>query len=419
MKYIIEDTTLTNIANAIRNKNGESEQYTPEQMPGKIEEIEGGGSGGGYTAKYIYNAIKNGTATTTELINDIENGTYINGKEAFRSDTSFDYSKISSKNLKIADGNYMFAYTSSKLNSVDMSKFDVSEVLDFSYMFHNCGASDFDLSNWKMINATDFKYMFSGNTSLGTVKFGKLNFSKVETFESMFYNCKNLTNIEGLENIDVRGCENFEKMFGYCQSLTNFDLDLSTWQIGTTTGSAASFVNFLQNAKIKSIKFPEGAKLSFGSMFYYATISELIDLSKVILDSRLYSVSSMLHYADLPGGIILPNFGHVTSTIILGNSSTKAYNLTFGEGNSFGNTSTASSLILDLSNIWRAAATTDCPTGYGEGTYGDLFEAFANSIAANTSGKTRTIKIKTLLYDSLTDEQKTILIDKGYTITYG
>ena len=44
-KIILEDSTMTNIADAIRNKNGETGQYLPSEMPAKIEAIETGGGG--------------------------------------------------------------------------------------------------------------------------------------------------------------------------------------------------------------------------------------------------------------------------------------------------------------------------------------------------------------------------------------
>lgn len=44
MKYTIEDTTLTNIANSIRNKTNTTETIVPESMAGLIDGIEVGGS---------------------------------------------------------------------------------------------------------------------------------------------------------------------------------------------------------------------------------------------------------------------------------------------------------------------------------------------------------------------------------------
>ena len=44
-KYLIQDTTLTAIANAIREKTGETDQMTPEQMATEISNIKSGDDG--------------------------------------------------------------------------------------------------------------------------------------------------------------------------------------------------------------------------------------------------------------------------------------------------------------------------------------------------------------------------------------
>lgn len=422
-KLIIEDTTLKNIADAIRSKNGESAEYLPSEMPAKIEEIEtGSGTGGGYTIKYINESIRKGIVTSDELLNDIENGTWINGRNIFRSAKNFDYTLLSGKNMKLTDCMYMFGYgeTGYKLNNVDISNFDVSKSLDFSGMFYSCNSIvDLDISNFNMNSAENCSNMFSNCSKLKSVKLGELDNCNVKDLSNMFSNCKVLTNIEGLENIDVSSCETFEKMFYYCSALKDFDLDLTNWEISKNTGSSADFSYFLQYAVLKSVKFADGAKLGYGYMFYQAKILEKVDLGKTSLHNNTRAVSSMLYYADLPGGIILPDFGNITSDITLANSSTKICDLTFGEGNSFGNTSAKASLVLNVTNIWRNSAENNCLEGYGEGTYGDRYEAFANSIAPNTSGLTRTIKLHTLLYNSLSDEQKALLTDKGYTLSFG
>jgi hypothetical protein len=47
--YIIQGQTLTDIADAIRDKTGSNGLITPEDMPTAIESIETGGGGGGET----------------------------------------------------------------------------------------------------------------------------------------------------------------------------------------------------------------------------------------------------------------------------------------------------------------------------------------------------------------------------------
>lgn len=60
MKYIVEDTRLIAIADAIRGKTGKTEAITLEQMPLEIASIVGGDAGGdagGYTHA-LYNGVR-------------------------------------------------------------------------------------------------------------------------------------------------------------------------------------------------------------------------------------------------------------------------------------------------------------------------------------------------------------------------
>ena len=50
---IINDTNLTNIANAIRGKNGTSTTYKPSEMAAAITAISGGGGGSGVPAEAL------------------------------------------------------------------------------------------------------------------------------------------------------------------------------------------------------------------------------------------------------------------------------------------------------------------------------------------------------------------------------
>lgn len=69
-KYSIQDTTLTSIADAIRNKNGESTSYKPTEMAAAIAAIQGGGGGSVDVEPYVltgdasYALSKCSTSTT-------------------------------------------------------------------------------------------------------------------------------------------------------------------------------------------------------------------------------------------------------------------------------------------------------------------------------------------------------------------
>lgn len=63
MKYSINDTTLTAIGNAIREKNGSSESYTPGAMADAILAIQGGGGDSNFIVDFFNNNITELTAS--------------------------------------------------------------------------------------------------------------------------------------------------------------------------------------------------------------------------------------------------------------------------------------------------------------------------------------------------------------------
>lgn len=104
----------------------------------------------------------------------------------------------------------------------------------------------------------------------------------------------------------------------------------------------------------------------------------------------------------LRGDIINFDMSKVDNCNYTFNTCTYLDNLTFKEGASFGGNSDNSSLTLDLSQ-----------TNINIEGLGKLFE----SISINTKGNTRIIKIKSSVYDQITDDILLLSIDKDYTIT--
>ena len=83
------------------------------------------------------------------------------------------------------------------LTLIDFENLDVSNCIDFSYMFYNCNSlQDLNgLENWNVSNG--------------------------EYFSRMFAYCDSLQNIDALQNWNVSNCIDFFKMFEYCTSLEN------------------------------------------------------------------------------------------------------------------------------------------------------------------------------------------------------
>jgi hypothetical protein len=360
MKYIIEDTTLSNIADAIRSKNGESEQYTPEQMAEKIEEIEGGGSGGGgYTIAYRESGAE---GMTEEVIQDIENGFWFDGYKMFDNVMGFDYSQLNNKKMNLTNCQYMFHGSYLNNTDLDISKFDTSKVFEFSNMFQ-------------------------GVENPGKINVSGISTEKGTTFSYMFANVKN----------------------------TELDLDISSFNLGTAQIDKTG-TNMFYGCKLNSIKFPEVGNISCNYFFYNSTINKYVDLGGFSCSGQ---PSNFLYGATLYEGITLPALPQARSAIELFNSNTKIYRIKYGGDKAFGSSYPTYTATLNLAYLWKDEKTTEIPTEFGGGTFEDAFLEFANSICVNATGSSRTIKLYTALYNSLTDEQKSLLIDKGYTLAYG
>lgn len=144
---------------------------------------------------------------------------------------------------------------SSGYTHLDLTSIDVSNVNDLSYLFNQFrSVRTIDITGWDTSNCKSFVSMFSGCYNLEEIigirdiKFNencaidsmfkscselkKLDLSNWDTknifeFTSLFYGCKNLEEIIGIENFDVSNARHFDYMFCGCHKLTK--LDLSKW----------------------------------------------------------------------------------------------------------------------------------------------------------------------------------------------
>ena len=109
------------------------------------------------------------------------NGTFL----GCQSLTSLDLSKWDTSN--VTDMSWMFVGCYS-LTSLDLSSWDVSNVTDMYNVFYNCGSlTSLDLSNWNTSNVTSMSGMFEGCTNLTEIRMGG-DVSKVTNMGGMFDN---------------------------------------------------------------------------------------------------------------------------------------------------------------------------------------------------------------------------------------
>ena len=103
----------------------------------------------------------------------------------------------------------------------DLNCIDTSKITDMSRLFES-----YDISKWNVSNVEDMSYMFFG-CKLFDCNLSDWNVSNVENMYCMFGGCHKFKG-KGLENWNVGNVTNMSYMFYYCE---NFDCDLSDWNV--------------------------------------------------------------------------------------------------------------------------------------------------------------------------------------------
>ena len=128
----------------------------------------------------------------------------------------------------------------------DLSNWDVSNVTNMEATFYNCYnlTSIGDLSNWNVSNVTNMYYTFGTYDEFSKLTYiGDLsnwNVSNVTNISYIFHSCSNLTSIGDLSNWDVSNAIDIQSMFCNCFSLTSIG-DLSNWDVSNATSIRAMF----------------------------------------------------------------------------------------------------------------------------------------------------------------------------------
>lgn len=242
-KVVVNDSSLTAIGNAIRNKTGESDKLSLAQMPTAIESIQGGGEGGGSLSDYIPDEALNITGSCGYSFYVGRWNWFIN-KYGSRIRTS-----------NISTSLYMFSGCRS-LTEIPFALNFASNITAMQYTFENCN----DLITTPEIN-------FENNVITGT-----------PTWAYMFNGCYKIREIpEGIVNVDISSKNNSASQFGYgmflyCYSLRRIPPEFTSklWNKATTYSSAP--YNNLFNCctsldEVINLGVPKGTISSAGSVF--------------------------------------------------------------------------------------------------------------------------------------------------------
>lgn len=107
----------------------------------------------------------------------------------------------------------------------DISKWDVSNVKNMSYMFYGCKDFNGDISKWDVSNVRFMDYMFYACKNFNQ-DISKWDVSNVKAMGHMFYGCIEFN--QDISKWNVSNVYSMDSMFGNC---LEFNQDLSNWNV--------------------------------------------------------------------------------------------------------------------------------------------------------------------------------------------
>lgn len=173
--------------------------------------------------------------------------------------------------------------------------FDIDGVIDISYFFQSflveridvnfINTSNLDttsnmfalnnvvkvinIKNLDISNCRTCGYMFANCSSLNNIiGFEKLNFSKINDMNALFYNAIKISEINFNQNINIRNVRTLTSAFSYCRELTSLDLSMFTGENTTNISELFKGCSKLMNINLSNFDFSKIEYLSnaFGNV---------------------------------------------------------------------------------------------------------------------------------------------------------
>ena len=252
---------------------------------------------------------------------------------------------------------------------------DTSEVTDTSYMFHSCKATTFPLLN--MSKVTNAPYMFYQCFNMTTAPL--IDLSNVTNCESVFRTCSSLTTCE---ISDFSNATTINGLFANCSKLTNISSQLITPKV-TDTGFMFYECNALETApEMNTSNVTNMTKMFYGCN--KLTTVPLYDTSKVKRMEEMFWHCSELQTVPAFDCSNVTNMNNIFASC----RSLKSVLMT----------NIGVSLDISASTLFERA---------------DLVTILNNLKTVTT---TKTLKMGATKLAKLTDEDKAIATNKGWTL---
>ena len=233
---------------------------------------------------------------------------FINGKQEkkfqkyFRPETKGIYKIRLGINTPITDCRSMFEFCDN-ITEIDLSSFDISEVVNMSCMFKDCVRLEkLDLSCFLTVIVKYMDYMFSNCSNLKVIDLAYFNTKNVVNMGNMFRNCNKIEELN-LKNFDTRNVNNMNNMFSECSNLTY--LNLTSFDTSNVTDMSGMFSKCSKLKKIEfSTSFNTESVTTMKQMFCECNClksvnCEFFNTKNVIDMSEMFSECNSLTFLDL------------------------------------------------------------------------------------------------------------------------
>ncbi len=191
-----------------------------------------------------------------------------------------------------------------KLQTVDMSEVDTSEVTDMSFMFGGCSTlTSLDVSGFDTGKVTLMEYMFSDCSNLSVLDVSSFDTSEVTNMLNMFSGCSGLTSLD-VSGFDTGKVKVMAGMFEHCSGLTS--LDVSRFNTKNVTSMNFMFNKCERLTAINVSGFDTSNVTNMYSMFSGCNSLTSLDVSGFDMSSvedmcNMFSGCSNLKVLDVSG----------------------------------------------------------------------------------------------------------------------
>ena len=134
----------------------------------------------------------------------------------------------------------MFNGCTNFTDSSFVENLDVSSVTNFSSMLKGCGFTRLDLSSWNANKGVNFASFVEGSPNLTEINVTNLVKSSATSLVNFFLSCKLLSNIIGLGTWNVNSVTNMASMFSECSKITELS-GLEDWRTESLTNVGSMF----------------------------------------------------------------------------------------------------------------------------------------------------------------------------------